>query len=212
MSGLETTGTALELKSAMMRLIDFLKTKNITAMYTDLATDGSALALTDTAISSLVDTWMILRDIELNGERNRCIHILKSRGMAHSNQVREFIMSKRGIELKDVYIGPGGMLTGSARVAQEARERAEQVRRNEEIELQQLDLKRKHDMLEGQISALRAEFSAEETRIERIIRHDRQHEQSLALDEVEMARSRKLDAAKSGRILIPKNGSNGRKL
>jgi len=212
MSGLETTGTALELKSAMMRLIDFLKTKNITAMYTDLATDGSALALTDTAISSLVDTWMILRDIELNGERNRCIHILKSRGMAHSNQVREFIMSKRGIELKDVYIGPGGMLTGSARVAQEARERAEQVRRNEEIELQQLDLKRKHDTLEGQISALRAEFSAEEARIERIIYHDRQHEQSLALDEVEMGRSRKLDAAKSGRLFISKNGGNGRRL
>jgi circadian clock protein KaiC len=211
MSGLEPTGTPLELKEAMMRLIDFLKMKSITAMYTDLTTDGSSLALTDTAISSLVDTWLILRDLELNGERNRGLHILKSRGMAHSNQVREFVMSERGIELKDVYIGPSGMLTGSARVAQEARERAQQVSRNEEVERQQLDLKRKHDALEGQIAALRAEFAAEEARIEQIIDHDRQHEHSLALDEVEMGRSRKHDAVKTGRNLIPKNGGNGRK-
>jgi circadian clock protein KaiC len=131
--------------------------------------------------------------------------------MAHSNQVREFIMSERGIELKDVYIGPSGMLTGSARVAQEARERAQQVSRNEEMERQQLELKRKHDALEGQIAALRAEFSAEEARIEQIISHDKQHEESLALDEAEMGRSRKHDAVKTGRTFIPKNGGNGRK-
>jgi circadian clock protein KaiC len=211
MSGLETTGTPLELKAAMMRLIDFLKMKGITAMYTDLTTDSNSLALTDAAISSLVDTWLILRDLELNGERNRSLHILKSRGMAHSNQVREFIMSERGIELKEVYIGPSGMLTGSARVAQEARERAVQASRNEEIELRQLDLKRKHDALEGQIAALRAEFSAEEARIEQIIGHNRQHEQSLAHDQEEMGRSRKNDNAKPVRSLFPKNGSNGRK-
>jgi circadian clock protein KaiC len=211
MSGLEPTGTPLELKEAMMRLIDFLKMKSITAMYTDLTADGSSPALTDTAISSLVDTWLILRDLEFNGERNRGLHILKSRGMAHSNQVREFIMSERGIELKDIYIGPNGMLTGSARVAQEARERAQQASRSEEVERQQLELKHKHDMLEGQIAALRAEFSAEEARIERIIRHERQHEQSLALDAMEMGRSRKHDAVKTGRSLIPKNGGNGRR-
>ena len=131
------------------------------------------VALTDSGITSLVDTWLVVRDLELNGERNRGLHILKSRGMAHSNQVREFIMSERGIELKDIYIGPGGMLTGSARVAQEARERAQQVNRNEEVESQQLDLKRKHDALEGQIAALRAEYSAEEARIGRIISHDK---------------------------------------
>jgi circadian clock protein KaiC len=211
MSGLETTGTPLELKAAMMRLIDFLKMKGITAMYTDLTTDDHSLALTDTAISSLVDTWLILRDLELNGERNRGLHILKSRGMAHSNQVREFIMSERGIELKDIYIGPSGMLTGSARVAQEAQERAQHVTRSEEIERQQLDLKRKHDALEGQIAALRAEFSAEEARIERIISHDLQREESLAQDEVEMGRSRKNDVAKTVRSVIPRNGGNGRK-
>ena len=121
-------------------------------------------------------------------------------------------MSERGIELKDIYMGPSGMLTGSARVAQEARERAQQVTRNEEVERQQLDLKRKHAALEGQIAALRAEFAAEEARIERIISQDRQHEHSLALDEVEMGRSRKHDVIKTGSSLIPKNAGNGSKL
>ena len=206
MSALETTGTPMEIKSGMMRLIDFLKMKGITALYTDLTSDSRSVALTDNAITSLVDTWLVVRDLELNGERNRGLHILKSRGMAHSNQVREFIMSERGIELKDIYIGPSGMLTGSARVAQEARERAQQVSRNEEVERQQFDLKRKHDALEGQIAVLRAEFSAEEARIERIISHDRQREDSLVLDEVEMGRSRKHDAVKTGRSLAPVNG------
>jgi circadian clock protein KaiC len=210
MSGLETTGTPLELKSAMMRLIDFLKMKGVTAMYTDLTKGGDSLALTDNAISSLVDTWLILRDLELNGERNRGLHILKSRGMAHSNQVREFIMSEHGIELKDVYIGPSGMLTGSARVAQEARERAQQVSRNEEVARQQLDLKRKHDVLEAQIAALRTEFASEEARIERIIINDRRLKESLAYNEATMGRSRKQDAVKTGRVLIVKNGGNGK--
>jgi len=211
MSGLETTGTPLEIKAAMMRLIDFLKVRGITALYTDLTTDGGVPALTESAISSLVDTWLILRDIELNGERNRSLHVLKSRGMAHSNQVREFVMSERGIELKDIYMGPSGMLTGSARVAQEARERAQQVIRNEEMERQQLDLKRKHDTLEGQISALRADFSAEEARIERIISHDKQREHSLVKDEVAMGRSRNHDIVKPVGSIIPRNGRNGRK-
>jgi circadian clock protein KaiC len=210
MSGLETTGTPLEIRAAMMRLIDFLKMKNMTALYTDLTTDGNTLALTDTAISSLVDTWLVLRDLELNGERNRGLHILKSRGMAHSNQVREFVMSDRGIELKDIYIGPGGMLTGSARVAQEARERAQQISRNEEIEREHLELKRKHDLLEGQIAALRSEFSAEEARIERMIKRDRQLEHSVTRDEAESGRSRRNDAITTSRSLIPKNG-NGKK-
>jgi circadian clock protein KaiC len=200
MSALETTGSPIEIKAGMMRLIDFMKIRGLTAMYTDLTSDARTVALTDSGITSLVDTWLVVRDLELNGERNRGLHILKSRGMAHSNQVREFIMSERGIELKDIYIGPAGMLTGSARVAQEARERTEQVNRNEEVESQQLDLKRKHDALEGKIAALRAEYSAEESRIRRIISRDKQREDSLALDEVEMGRSRKHDTPKTGRV------------
>ncbi len=137
-SGLDTTGTALEIKAALMRLMDWLKLKGITVMLTDLTMGGSALERADAAISSLVDTWLVLRDLETNGERNRGLHILKSRAMGHSNQVREFMVTNHGIQLTDVYIGPSGMLTGSARVQQEGRERAELVTLSEEAERQQL--------------------------------------------------------------------------
>jgi circadian clock protein KaiC len=194
-SGLDTSGTTLEVKAALMRLVDFLKQKGITAMLTDLKMGGSS-ERTDAAISSLVDTWLVLRDLESNGERNRGLHVLKSRGMSHSNQVREFVLSDTGIQLTDVYIGPSGMLTGSARVAQEARERAEHVSLDEEAERQQLALECKRAALEGQIAALRAEFSAEEATIARIFSQDRQREASLALDKVAMGRSRQHDAIK----------------
>jgi circadian clock protein KaiC len=117
-SGLDTSGTPLEVKAALMRLVDYLKQKGITTLLTDLKVNGREDL--NTEIFSLVDTWLELRDIESNGERNRGLHVLKSRGMSHSNQVREFVLSDKGIKLTDVYIGPSGMLTGSARVAQEA--------------------------------------------------------------------------------------------
>jgi circadian clock protein KaiC len=199
-SGLDTSGTSLEVKAALMRLVDYLKQKGITAMLTDLKMGGGALERTDAAISSLVDTWLVLRDLESNGERNRGLHVLKSRGMGHSNQVREFVLSDEGIQLTDVYIGPSGMLTGSARVAQEARERAEHVSLDEEAERQQLALECKRAALEGQIAALRAEFSAEEATIARIFSQDKQREASLASDKVEMGRSRQHDVVKSNGI------------
>jgi circadian clock protein KaiC len=208
-SGLETSGTSLEVKAALMRLVDYLKQKGITAMLTDLKM-GEALERTDAAISSLVDTWLVLRDLESNGERNRGLHVLKSRGMGHSNQVREFVLSQTGIQLTDVYVGPSGMLTGSARVAQEARERAEHVSLDEEAERQQLALECKRAALEGQIAALRAEFSAEEATIARIFSQDRQREASLALDKVAMGRSRQHDAVKSNASRARRNGT-GRK-
>jgi circadian clock protein KaiC len=203
-SGLDTTGTPLEIKAALMRLLDWLKLKGITVMLTDLTMGGSALERTDAAISSLVDTWLVLRDLETNGERNRGLHILKSRGMGHSNQVREFMVTDTGIKLTDVYIGPSGMLTGSARVSQEARERAERVSLHEEAERQQLALECKRAALEGQIAALRAEFSAEETIIARTFSQDKLREESLAFDEAAMGRSRKRD-------IIKVNGSRVRR-
>jgi len=208
-SSFMSAGTAHQVKAMLVRLFDWLKMQGVTGLVTYL-TNSVTREETDVGISSLIDTWFQLRDIEMDGERTRGLYVVKSRGMGHSNQVREFIMSERGIELKDIYIGPSGMLTGSARVAQEAQERAQHVTRSEEIERQQLDLKRKHDALEGQIAALRAEFSAEEARIERIISHDLQREESLAQDEVEMGRSRKNDVAKTVRSVIPRNGGNGR--
>jgi circadian clock protein KaiC len=208
-SGLDTCGSSLEVKAALMRLVDFLKQKGTTALLTDLKM-GGMIERTDAAISSLVDTWLVLRDLESNGERNRGLHVLKSRGMAHSNQVREFVLSATGIQLTDVYIGPSGMLTGSARVAQEARERAEHVSLGEEAERQQLALECKRAALEGQIATLRAEFSAEEATIARMVSHDRKREASLALDKVAMGRSRQGDAVKVNGSRIRKKLPRGK--
>ena len=129
--------------------------------------------------------------------------------MGHSNQVREFMVTSTGILLTDVYIGPTGMLTGSARVAQESRERAERVSLNEEGERQQLALECKRAALEGQIAALRAEFSAEETIITRIFSQDKQRKASLALNEVAMGRIRKQDAVKSNGGRVRRNVTGG---
>ncbi len=122
-SNLVTIGSEEEVKSMLTRLIDMLKTEQITAMLTYLSSGGESLEATEMGISSLIDTWILLRDIEIGGERNRGIYILKSRGMAHSNQIREFRLTDKGIDLIDVYTGPAGVLTGAARAAQEAKER-----------------------------------------------------------------------------------------
>ena len=120
-------GNRKDATAMLTRLIDFLKMQRITALLTNLTSGDEAPEKTDVDISSLVDTWLLLRDIELGGERNRAMYVLKSRGMAHSNQIREFLLTDRGIELQDVYLGPEGVLTGSARQAQEAREKAAAV-------------------------------------------------------------------------------------
>jgi circadian clock protein KaiC len=157
------TGTVQDAQAMLLRLVDFLKTKQITAMFTHLTSGGSAMEKTDVGISSLIDTWLLLRDIELGGERNRGLYVLKSRGMKHSNQIREFLLTSEGIQLEDVYLGPEGVLTGSMRAAQEARENAEEALRVQEAERRQRELEAKRAALEAQIAALRAEFkSAEE--------------------------------------------------
>ena len=208
-SGLDTTGTPLEVKAALMRLLDWMKLKGITTMLTETM-GGSALERTDAALASLVDAWVVLRDLETNGERNRGLHVLKSRGMGHSNQVREFMVTDGGIRLTDVYIGPSGMLTGSARVQQEGRERAERVTLSEEAERQQLALECKRAALDAQVAALRAEFSGEEAIITRTVSKDKQRGAVLALDEAAMGLSRKGDAVKSNGTRVRRSRTGGK--
>jgi circadian clock protein KaiC len=186
-------GNEAEVKVMLMRLVDFLKSKGITALFTSLTTGGGVLEHTDVAISSLIDTWLLLRDIEIGGERNRGLYILKSRGMAHSNQIREFLLTDHGVELADVYVGPGGVLTGSARQAQEAQEEAERLLRQQEIERRQRDLERKRQALEAQIAALRVAFEAEEAELQQIVRQEQVREARLVQDRRGMATSRHAD-------------------
>jgi circadian clock protein KaiC len=204
-------GTPGEAEAMLMRLIDFLKAQQITALFTSLTHGGSALEQSEAGVSSLIDTWLLMRDIELGGERNRGMYVLKSRGMAHSNQIREFLLTDHGVELKDVYVGPDGVLTGSLRLAQEARERAAALGRQEEIERRQRDLERKRRALEAQVAAQRGQFEAEEEELELLIAQERAAAERVRQSQEEMARSRKADepVANSGnrsRRIAPQGG------
>jgi len=192
-SNLGARGSVQDISDMLVRLIDLMKSRGITALLTNLTTAGRALEATDSQISSLVDTWLLLRDLELAGERNRAMYVLKSRGMAHSNQIREFLLTSRGIELADVYLGPEGVLTGSARQVQEARERAEMLLREQEIESRRREIERKRGVLEAKIAALREEFEVEESESMRGINQELAREQVLREDRSRMADSRKSD-------------------
>ncbi len=151
------------LKPTLMRLIDFLKQSQITALFTS-ATSVEGSSLPDDAeigVSSLMDTWLLLRNVELNGERNRTLYVLKSRGMTHSNQVREFVLSDTGIDLVDVYLGADRVLTGTARVAQVARESAAAELRKQQHERRMRLSEGKRRSLEAQIELLRAQADSE---------------------------------------------------
>jgi circadian clock protein KaiC len=194
-SSLEMAGTGRDANSALIRVIDFLKMQGITAVLIDLSTGGKSLERTELGVSSLVDSWLLLRDIELSGERNRAMYVLKSRGMAHSNQVREFVLTDDGVELLDVYVGPEGVLTGSSRLSQEARERAAETSRRQELERKQRERIRKREALEAHIVALRKEFEAEDEEAERVVADAMARDQAMAADRVAMARSRKANIA-----------------
>jgi circadian clock protein KaiC len=198
-------GNKTELHSMLMRLIDFLKTKQITGFFTALTSGrNKEIEETDVGISSLIDTWIFARDLELNGERNRCIYVLKSRGMAHSNQVREFLMSKNGIRLLPVYIGSGTVLTGSARLSQEARERADNLLRQQTKEEQRRVLEGKRKALDAQIEAMRSELEQEEARVSLLTQQEEQRELDISRGMLEMV------SLRAGARQRKAGGQNGR--
>jgi circadian clock protein KaiC len=162
-------------------------------MFTCLTGAGQELEETEIGLSSIVDTWLLLRDSELGGERNRTLYILKSRGTAHSNQLREYLITSQGIEILDAYLGSEGVLTGSARLAQEARERAAKLAREQGIEKQRLVLERRRRALDAEIARLRFEFEAEQSAAEHAIAQDLEREQVLVTEREAMSRSRRAD-------------------
>src|ERR1700730_3606591 len=168
-SNLVSAGTPREVTAILTLLIDFLKGEGITGFFTVLTENSGHLEATEVGISSIIDTWMLVRDIELSGERNRGLYVLKARGMNHSNQIREFILSAEGIKLVEVYLGPSGMLTGSARVALEEQERDASIRLADESELKLAQLERKRKAMEAHIAALRAEFEADVAEVEKSV-------------------------------------------
>jgi len=186
-------GSTRDANSMVVRLIDFLKIKGITAMLTNLTSAGDALERTELEISSIVDSWILLRDIELGGERNRAMYVLKSRGMNHSNQLREFLLTDHGVDLLNAYVGPEGVLTGSSRVSLEARERSAAIALQQEVTRKERERQRKRELLEARIAAMRKEFEVEDAESELIASQEFARKQKINEDRRMMAVSRQAD-------------------
>jgi len=153
-TNLTAIGDFREIRAMLTRLIDFLKDRQITSVFTSLTEGGSAMEQSEAGISSLMDTWLLLRMVESANERNRIIYVLKSRGMAHSNQMREFLLTDQGIRLSDVYVGPGTVLTGSARLAQEAKDRQAELEKTQASALRHRELQQEREQLQAQFCAI----------------------------------------------------------
>ncbi len=167
-TNLITVGSVSEVKSMLVRLIDFFQAEQITVMFTALSLNNIVNEQTDEGVSSLVDAWILIRDIESNGERNKGLYIMKSRGMAHSNQVREFVINEHGLELVDVYLGPDGVLTGSARIEQILHEQTGAVMHTHALTRKDREVLRKRTLLEAKIESLRTEFESAEEELNKV--------------------------------------------
>ena len=159
-TNLITAGLMTEVKSILIRLIDFLQGEQITVLFTALNLNTVVSEQTDEGVSSLVDAWITVRDIESNGERNRGLYIMKSRGMQHSNQVREFVITNNGLDLIEIYMGPDGILTGSAREAHTLDEKMNIELRNNARNSKDRAIDRKRKVLEAKILSLKEEFDS----------------------------------------------------
>jgi circadian clock protein KaiC len=179
-------GASGDVHSMLLRVIDLLKSRGITAFLTNLLS-VEGMDKSDAGMSSLMDTWLSLVQLESNGERNRGIYVLKSRGMNHSNQIREYQLTSQGVQLVDAYLGGSGVLTGSARIAQEMVDAASAVRRAQDNERKQRDIQRKRAALERQIAELRAELESEEEEARKSLQHDAELEKRLQAEKRAMA-------------------------
>jgi len=198
LSNLSSIGSYNEVMATLLRLVDFLKARQVTALFTSLTASGDEENETHLGVSSLMDTWLSLRNLESNGERNRGLYVLKSRGMSHSNQIRELLLTDRGVELADVYLGAEGVLTGSARIAQKARERGAAAARQEELAALQRRLDRRKSAVEAQIQALRAEVEAEEEEVGKRVRQALLQEREEQEGRAALATARQADSGTLG--------------
>ena len=196
-SNLTAIGSTAEIQNMLMRLLDFLKSRGTTSLCTSLTHGSGPIEMTEVWISSIMDTWLLLRDNEYGGERTRMMYILKSRGMAHSNQVREFIITNKGIDLVNVYVGAGTVYTGVARVVQELKENAEAIARAQESERLKKELDRNRRIMEAKIMELRAEFDSKEEGLKNEILLREAKEKVVAADRGIIAKARKAEGLRS---------------
>ena len=200
-------GNDIETKAMLTRLIDFLKVRQITAMFTSLTSAKAEIEDSEVGVSSLMDAWLLVKTIESNGERNRGLYILKARGIAHSNQVREFVLTEHGIELIDAYVGLDGVLMGSARSSQLARERATAFEREQAAARKERELRRKQELYEAQLVALRGQYETERDAILRELDEEKKKLEIDAAQRREIARLRRADNNRSSEIQMQENGA-----
>jgi circadian clock protein KaiC len=210
-TSLMDAGTDSESKGMVTRLIDYLKGGQVTSLFTSLTQGGHSLQQSEMAMSSLMDSWLLLQDFEGNGERNRVLYVLKARGMAHSNQIREFLISDRGIDLVDAYIGPSGVLTGSARAAQNSLEKASILAIQQEGARRKRELERKREAIERQISGLRSDYESETMELRRVDEQVGTRALTLTTERAASGRLRQADAKTSTSARgSSRNGKNGK--
>jgi circadian clock protein KaiC len=192
-SNLVAIGEMSEIKAMLTRMIDFLKNEGVTTLFTSLNGGGDITESTEVGISSMMDTWILLRNMETSGERNRLLFILKSRGMAHSNQVREFILSNEGIRISDVYIGMGSVLMGSARLVQEAKDKAESFTQKQNSLRRQRELEQERQLIRSQMESLKLKRDALEEEIKTLAANEESRLESSDRDLAGLAISRKVN-------------------
>jgi len=190
-TNLVTVGTVSELKSMLIRLIDFLQKEQITVMFTALTFNNAENEQKDEGVSSLVDTWMMVTDIEFNGERNRGMYIMKARGMSHSNQIREFVITDNGLELVEVFLGPEGVLTGSAREERVLQEKTETALKSYSQDRKDREIGRKNTLLEAQIQSLRSEFESVKEELNKIYLEDEFRKEVMLKNREQMTLARR---------------------
>ncbi|HEY3296318.1 MAG TPA: circadian clock protein KaiC [bacterium] len=205
-SNLISVGDTTEVKSMLTRLIDYLKMCQVTTFFTNLSIDAANHETADVGVSSLMDAWIVLRDTESEGERNRVIHIMKARGMPHSNQLREFLLTDNGVVVKDVYIGEGRAYTGSARVKQEAQDLADEIRRKQDVERKVRENERSRKVIEAQIIALQAQLERQADEAEQYIEQEKSTERLADENRRRLAASRHSDDSEPAPEGRRKNG------
>ena len=195
-TNLAAIGDQREVKAMLTRLIDFLKNQGATTLFTSLTEGGTTAEQSEVGVSSLMDTWLLLRNVETGAERNRLLFVLKSRGMAHSNQVREFVLTDNGIQLKDVYTGLGTVLTGSARLVQEARDRAQSATERQSITRRRRELEQEHALARAQFEALQLKTASLDEELHTLQREEESRETTAAREQAELARARGVETGK----------------
>ncbi|MHB8780675.1 MAG: circadian clock protein KaiC [Candidatus Geothermincolia bacterium] len=207
-SNLVVVGDDLQVRLMLTRLVDYLKDVGITALFTSLTSAGSVLEKTEVGATSVMDSWLMLTDVESGGERNRVLYVLKSRGMPHSHQTREFLLTDEGIKLVPVYTGAAGVLTGAARLSQEARERAESAALEQERRRRQLDLENHRRVFEARVAELQGQFDMDRLQMEKALEALEMKQEMLQEDRITMADRRMMDEV--GSPTSPKTGKGKR--